>query len=205
MFSTSPAPAWTAVQRLLFRFFFAYLLLYIFFTPNSLGIGPLYAIYIRPFRLLIPWIAAHLLHLSQPVSFNKTGSGDTIYENVVYLFLLALSLVICLIWTILDRRRPSYRNAFYWLTTIVRYYLGITMLTYGYAKVFKVQMPYPDLLRLLEPTGDSSPFALAWTFMGYSFGYSMFTGLAEVAAGALLFFRRTTADSTAPYSVVASV
>jgi uncharacterized membrane protein YphA (DoxX/SURF4 family) len=77
--------------------------------------------------------------------------------------------------------------------TIMRYYLGITMLTYGFTKVFKMQFPAPSPYTLLEPFGDSSPMGLAWTFMGYSTGYNLFTGFAEIISGGLLFFRRTTA------------
>src|SRR5690606_21910830 len=66
------------------------------------------------------------------------------------------------------------------------------LLTYGFAKIFPTQFPFPSPLRLLQTYGDSSPMGLAWTFMGYSPGFSMFTGLAEALGGFFLFFRRTT-------------
>ena len=66
------------------------------------------------------------------------------------------------------------------------------MFTYGFSKVFHLQMQFPDAGRLAESFGDSSPMGLLWTFMGYSFGYSLFAGMAEVAGGALVLFRRTT-------------
>jgi len=66
------------------------------------------------------------------------------------------------------------------------------MLSYGFAKVFKTQFPFPNEMRLTETYGQSSPMGLVWTFMGYSPGYNYFTGGAEILAGVLLFFRRTT-------------
>lgn len=61
------------------------------------------------------------------------------------------------------------------------------------AKVIKTQFPFPGPERLLQPYGESSPMGLLWTFMGHSTAYNVFTGAAEVLAGALVMFRRTTA------------
>jgi len=66
------------------------------------------------------------------------------------------------------------------------------MLGYGFAKVFHLQMPFPYLSQLVQPFGDKSPMGLAWSFLGYSKGYSAYTGWAEVIGGVLLLFRRTT-------------
>jgi uncharacterized membrane protein YphA (DoxX/SURF4 family) len=193
--STAPIPAWTSPQLLLFRFSVAWFLLYIFFNPNGIlpGVDETFNFYITPFHRLIPWIGRHILRLSKPITIFTNGSGDTTYDYVTLLFICVLSTLACAIWTILDRKRTSYAALYYWVTTILRYYLGITMLTYGFSKVFKMQFPSPGLYSLLEPYGESSPMGLAWNFMGYSTGYNLFTGFAEVIAGTLLFFRRTTA------------
>ncbi|MEI9909693.1 MAG: hypothetical protein WDO71_08445 [Bacteroidota bacterium] len=66
------------------------------------------------------------------------------------------------------------------------------MFQYGFAKVFKQQFPFPNLNRLVQPMSDTSPMGLTWAYMGQSFGYNIFTGLLEIAAGLLLLFRRTT-------------
>jgi hypothetical protein len=39
--------------------------------------------------------------------------------------------------------------------------------------------------------GEANAFDLAWTFMGYSFAYILFIGLAEVVGGWLLLWERT--------------
>jgi hypothetical protein len=193
--SAAQSSQWSNTQRLLFRFSVAWFLLYIFFNPNGIlpGVDDAFNFYITPFHRLIPWIGQHLLHLSNPITIFTNGSGDTTYDYVIQLLMVTLSILTCVIWTCLDQRRISYPTLYYWVLTILRYYLGITLLSYGFAKVFKTQFPYPGLYTLLEPYGNASPMGLAWTFMGYSTGYNLFTGFAEVIAGTLLFFRRTTA------------
>ena len=188
-------PDWTDNQLILFRFLVAWFLLYIFFNPNGIlpGVDETYNFYITPFHRLIPWIGQHILRLTKSITIFTNGSGDTTYDFVTLLLITVLSLLACTVWSAIDRRRPSYTILYYWVVTILRYYLAITMLSYGFAKVFKTQFPAPGPFRLLEPYGESTPMGLAWTFMGFSNGYNYFTGFAEVISGALLFFRRTTA------------
>jgi len=188
-------PAWTNTQLIVFRFLVAWFLLYIFFNPNGIlpGVDETYNFYIVPFHRLIPWIGQHILRLSRPITIFTNGSGDTTYDFVTLLLITFLSLLACAVWSAIGRRRPSYTILYYWVVTILRYYLAITMLSYGFAKVFKTQFPAPGPFRLLEPYGESTPMGLAWTFMGYSNGYNLFTGFAEIIPGTLLFFRRTTA------------
>lgn len=185
---------WSFCKKLGFLFFCLFFPLYIFLNPN--GVLPfsqeMFGYYIGPFHSLIPWIAKSILHLPQDITVFTNGSGDTTYDYVAVLFIAVVALVGALIWVLLDRKRNSYSQLYYWLTVVVRYYAAFTMLTYGFVKVFKLQFPFPDPWRLLEPYGDSSPMGLAWTYMGYSQGYNYFTGGAEVLGGLLLLFRRTT-------------
>jgi hypothetical protein len=180
------------LKTLTFRFFCLFFPLYAFFEFN--GVLPftdaLSDWWTQPFHRLIPWLAQPFLHT--PVTVFTNGSGDTTYDYLVIGFLFLLSLIGCTIWSILDRHRHSYPALQYWLTAFVRYYLAFTMLNYGMVKVIKLQFPFPGIGRLLEPYGNSSPMGLAWTFMGYSRGYNYFAGFAEVIAGLLLLFRRTT-------------
>src|SRR3546814_16968786 len=53
-------------------------------------------------------------------------------------------------------------------------------------------MPPPTLYELVKPLGEKNPVALAWSYVGLSEAFSLFTGLAAILGGALLFFRRTT-------------
>lgn len=185
---------WNLTKKVLFRFFFIFFVLYIFFNPNGVfpGVDALFEVYIQPFHELIPWFAKKVLHLSHDITVFTGGSGDTTYDYVVLLVIFLLSLAGCIIWSVLDRNRPSYNRLYYWLTVLLRYYAALTMVSYGFYKVYKLQFPGPSLNRLLQPYGNSSPMGLAWTFMGYSKGYNYFTGFAEVLSGLLLLFRRTT-------------
>src|SRR5437899_11151387 len=55
-----------------------------------------------------------------------------------------------------------------------------------------MQFPPPALDRLVQPFGDASPMGLAWTFVGASPAYEIFTGTGELLGGLLLTMQRTT-------------
>lgn len=141
---------------------------------------------------LVPWTGKHILHLSYPITVKPNGSGDTTYNYVLQMLWLVMALFIALAWLLIDRKRKAYPQVAYWTRIVMRYYLAFMMFTYGFIKIIKLQFPSPGLITLTEPYGDSSPMGLAWTFIGYSKGYNIFIGSAEVIGGALLFFKRTT-------------
>ncbi|HXB96140.1 MAG TPA: DoxX family protein [Puia sp.] len=189
----TPVIGWSLPKQVAFRFFFIFFLLYMFFNPN--GVIPfsetISSWYLQAFHTLIPWIGKHILHLASPITIFTNGSGDTTYDYVTLLFIFVLALAGCAIWSGFDRHHHAYPKLYYWLTFCLRYYVAITMLSYGLYKVIKLQFPFPGLASLLEPYGRSSPMGLAWNFMGYSDGYNYFAGFAEITAGVLLLFRRT--------------
>jgi hypothetical protein len=192
--TTATALHWSALQKIALRFFLLLFILYIFFNPNGvLPYTEVIAEYlIQPFHTIIPWLSKHLLNRAEPVTTFTNGSGDTTYDYLVILFITTLSAIGALIWSVLDRKARNYNKLFYWLCVILRYYVGITMLSYGFVKVIKLQFPAPSPGRLLQSFGNASPMGLAWTYMGYSKGFNYFTGIAEVSCGLLLFFRKTT-------------
>jgi hypothetical protein len=105
---------------------------------------------------------------------------------------MVLATVATGVWSILDHKRTNYAYLHQWLRLLVRLLLGTALLGYGAAKVIKSQFPDPALWRLLEPYGDSSPMGLLWTFMGYSTPYTVFAGMVEMVAGALVIVPRLT-------------
>ena len=119
------------------------------------------------------------------------GSGDTTASWVLEFLMLLLSALICLIWQLADRRKRDDTALNYWTQVWVRYYLCFVMFSYGFGKVFPLQFGTMTSYRLHQSLGDMSPMGLLWTFMAYSPEYQMFSGLAEVLCGILLFFRRT--------------
>ena len=130
--------------------------------------------------------------LTAPITIKPNGSGDTTYNYVMQLLWVMLALIIAIIWAVWDRKRTSYRQLYYWLRIVIRYYFAYILFTYGFVKIIKIQFPFPGLYKLAAPFGDSSPMGLAWSFIGYSKAYNFFTGTAELLAGFLLLFRRTT-------------
>lgn len=195
----SPSPSgrladWSLAQRIAFRFVFSYLFIYIFVFPAGLIPGTRWISdgYTEGWNAIIPWVGKHILRLSTDITVLPNGSGDTTYNYVQVLCYLVLAAVAAGGWSVVDRRRSQYARAHDVLRIYVRYSLAASMLSYGFAKVFKMQFPFPSVERLMQPFGESSPMGLLWTFMGYSTGYNVFTGGAEVLGGLLLFFRRTT-------------
>jgi hypothetical protein len=185
---------WGPVKRILFRFAFSYLVLYLLST--FLGLlayipygGVVVGWYYQLWSALVPWVGKHLFQAAATI--HPTGSGDTMFSWVEIFCYLALAVLAALVWTAVDRKRQSYPRLYEWLRVYVRLGLGMTMISYGAFKVIPSQMPPPSLDRLLQSFGDSSPMGILWTFMGVSASYSIFAGLAEFAGGALLLFRRT--------------
>lgn len=191
---THIARPWSLTQKITFRFFFIYFLLFIFINNNSTfpefhRISALYQNFLYDF---IPWVGKTLLGITYTIRTGPNGSGDTTYDYVLIFTIFLCAILTTLIWSIIDRKSSNYNKLYYWLTVALRFYIGFMLMNYGFAKLFKTQFPYPSLFRLTQAYGDSSPMGLAWTFMGFSNGYNIFMGVAEVAA-VLLLFRKTVA------------
>ncbi|WP_316794570.1 hypothetical protein [Pedobacter frigoris] len=199
--------AWTPVQRLSFRFVFILFILFILFVNN--GAYPLFYFVMQFVTELmhqfIPWVGKHILKLPYEITEFTGGSGDTTYDYVVLLFITTVAATGTLIWTVVDRKNLNYPRLYYWLTVAVRFYVGIMLFNYGMVKVIKLQFPSPGISRLLTPYGESSPMGLAWTFMGFSKGYNLFMGFAEVMALLLLFRRTVTLGALICFAVTANV
>ncbi|WP_338863449.1 hypothetical protein [Myxococcus stipitatus] len=195
---TPPMPLvepWSLAQRLGFRFVFAFVFLYHLLFP--LYLAPVIDEGLSRFidtvwQTLEVWLARHLFGHELVLPAGPSGSGDKAIDYAHMAFMLALSFTVAGVWSFIDRRRAEYVKAHDLLRVYVRYILAFAMLTYGFAKVIKTQFPFPNLERLSQPVGDLSPMGLLWTFMGYSPGYNLFTGGAEVMGGLLLLLRRTT-------------
>lgn len=185
---------WTFLEKLVFRLSFTLLVLFMFFFNN--GTLPLLAIIggfvDQVLYQFIPWLAKDFFHLNDDISIEMNGSGDTTYHYVMLFCVGMLAIFSTLIWSLIDRKRLNYQRLYYWLTVCVRFYVGLMLINYGLVKVVQLQFPSPNFGRLLTTYGESSPMGLAWTFLGFSKGYNMFMGIAELMAG-LLLFRKTVA------------
>ncbi len=193
LFELPPSSPWPWWRKILFRFFFIYLLLQI--APWTwLDVIPVVTSITRYYYAGMNWLVEfankHVFHVRE-VLVPLNGSGDTSYGwTQVWLF-LSLALVGCLIWSLLDRKRSQYEVADYWLRNMLRYFIAINCLSYGIIKIFALQMPFPNLSQLATPLGDYLPMRLSWMFIGYSTPYQVFSGVMETIAGLLLLNRRS--------------
>ena len=190
---TDVASQWPVWRKIAFRFFFIYFMIQLApwtWFDDIPGAGYLTRYYYQ----LTDWTVnagnRYIFHVKD-VLVPVAGSGDTSYgwaQLWTFLFLAAAG---CLIWSLADRKRTSYRIADYWLRTMVRYFIAMTALLYGVIKIFALQMPFPNLSQLATPLGDFLPMRLSWMFMGYSTRYQVFAGIMEAVAGLLLLNRKT--------------
>ena len=169
---------WSFIKKFLFRFFFALCVISIF--PILSGLG---------WMQLIKWTGSYFFN--EEVTPHPSGSGDTLYDFYEVTLKLIVAFIAAIIWTAIDRKRYGYNRLLYWQEVYIRYYLGYFLVVYGLMKVIKLQFGQPALSSLLIPLGDKSPMGLAWTFIGFSDTYTIFSGLCEVVAGCLLFYRKT--------------
>ncbi|WP_303686369.1 DoxX family protein [Nonlabens dokdonensis] len=180
IFTQEHQPHWKLSSRLSFRFIFLFLVVFIIMMPARYLLSP-----------VLVWIGENIFETSGRLELESTGSGDDTMAWLSLFLQFAVAIVGFIIWSVLDRRRSSYNDLFYWFRTILRVFVSFFMILYGFAKVFLVQFNEPSLLDLLQPFGDMSPMGLAWAYMGYSPAFEVFTGLLEVIAGFLLISKRT--------------
>ncbi|MEP6492228.1 MAG: hypothetical protein ABJF01_06100 [bacterium] len=184
---------WPLWQRVLFRFFFVYLILQI--GPwNLFGAVPGASFVFRQYDKLDEWIVRTgntlVFHVRETL-IPTNGSGDTSYAWAQVWVFLSIAAIACVVWSVFDRKRPHYERLAFWLRMIVRYYVAAAALSYGIIKLFLLQMPFPALSQLATPLGDLLPMRFSWLFIGYSGPYQFFSGVMETVAGLLLLYRRT--------------
>jgi hypothetical protein len=171
---------WSWFEKTSFRFLFLYFTLY---TLSLFTAGI--------WEPIIRWIGSSIFNIGYEFSSNGKGSGDTTYAYLLLFLFFCLSIFGNLIWLFLDRNRKSYNQLQYGFLVSLRCLLIFFMFTYGFVKIFHLQMPALSNADLLKTLGEKSPMGLAWTFMGFSKTYSVFAGLAEVTAGLLLIPRKS--------------
>ena len=171
---------WNLFNKVSFRFLFIYFVLYC--LSGFIGAA---------FESPVRWIADNVFSISYEFSSKATGSGDTTYKYIQIFLFFCIAFFGTIIWSFLDRKRKSYNKFNYGFLIFIRIILVYYLLAYGIVKLFHLQMIPPTYSQLIQPLGEMSPMGLAWTFMGFSKGYSMFAGGAEVLAALLLIPRRT--------------
>ena len=186
---------WGFGKKCLFRFLFVYFSLYCFPFPLDAFqfLDPVAKPYYNFLDWLIPSVGEKWFHLRGHVAFPTFDKVDDSYYGLVFIYLnLIISLVVALMWSVLDRKRRNYEKLYQWLRLYLRYFLVAYLFGYGFIKVFPSQFQEITASRLTMTVGDQSPMLLAWNFMGYSTFLMKLNGWVEVSAGLLLLFRSTT-------------
>lgn len=171
---------WNSFEKVSFRFLFLYFTLYILSLFTASIWNP-----------IIQWLGTSVFDINYEFSSNGRGSGDTTYAYLLLFLFFCLSVIGGFIWSLIDRKRKSYNQLQYGFLVGVRFIVIFFMFTYGFIKVFHLQMPELSNANLIKTLGEKSPMGLAWTFMGFSKTYSFFAGFSEILAGLLLIPRRT--------------
>src|SRR5258708_526150 len=107
---------WSLWQRILFRFFFVYLILQI--APwNWFRAIPGVSYVLRFYNIAADWAVhagnARFFHV-RPVLIPVNGSGDTSFAYAEICLYLSVAVIACVVWSVLDRRRAEYDRLLFW-------------------------------------------------------------------------------------------
>ena len=113
----TPPLRWSLPTRIAFRFCFVYFGLFCLLTQVLGGLIPLPNVDIPdpstlwPFRQVVFWAAKHVFHVSQPLVYQGSGSGDKTYDWVLQFCILIVALVATATWSFLDSKSENYASA----------------------------------------------------------------------------------------------
>jgi len=184
------APRWHGATRFGFRLWSVYFAVCVVpFTTafvDGLGLWP------RIVESVGRWPITHVLGLPEHSVGPRVPGTDFLPDYVTFAVLALASVVIAIVWSVIDWRRQSYPRAFPWVYTAVRFILAALMFWYAWGKILGGQFGLGvDLFYLPRPVAGLTPMNLLWAFMEASRPYTIFTGLVEFAGGLLLLTRRT--------------
>ena len=182
---------WTPGKKFFTLFLIVYLFLYIFPFPlgEIPGISVAISYYQEALYSAFLWIGTNILQIKNLDQLSASGIYTIEYVKVFSLLLIALAITTLAIF--LDRKRANYNILCYLIIGYARYYVGLTILIYGFMKIFGSQFGFPPLRLFETPFGSLSAPQLFWAFMGYSKVYGTFIAISEITGGFLLLFSRT--------------
>ena len=191
---------WTQLEKVSFRI--AFLFFGIFSIPWDVGF----------YERLLHLDYAHLnyRHLNEIFNFynpqfvnNYSESGFFgLYSYANYVVVMAVAVIGALLWGALDDKRTEYRILYYWVRALAQYRVAYGIISWGYKKMFVMQMP--PLNTAMHETNFVDLFAkrLYWESLSVVPWYEVFLGFAEFVPGILLLFRKTKALGAALSFVV---
>ena len=188
---------WTVLQKIAFRFFFIFISLNTWFRYSVIVdiFYPRYLFWVKSLSVLnnpLYWLDKHFYHVGYyPAANPLIVLDDKPIGWVLLITITWFSILVCIVWSVIDNKKRNYNRLNYWFKTYLAYYIFLTMDFYAIFKIAGVQMPFPNAYALLAPFGNKSKFGLLFYTMGISPGYGIFTGLCEFVAAALVLCRRT--------------
>lgn len=178
------------LQSAALRFAISFVVLFIVSLPFPYRLLPDVGGYLGPCsERLVRWVGDHILHIDSPYTAGIVSDSTGMYIHL--LIIAALSLLVCAVWSIVERGRDNGDRLRYLFTAAVSYYLSIQLLKYGLDKLFKHQFYLPEPNTLYTAVGQLSRDILYWSAIGSSRSYNIIAGLLEVIPALLLLFRRT--------------
>ncbi|HET6539766.1 MAG TPA: hypothetical protein VFG46_04725 [Chryseolinea sp.] len=140
-----------------------------------------------------------------PPQFLLIESEEGVFGFLNYINFIVVLIVAILggiLWTALDKKRPSYNTLYYWIRVVARYRLAYGMIGWGLKKIFMMQMVLPTVGMLNTNFADMAEKKLYWGHVGVQLGYEVFLGFGEFIPGVLLLHRKTAALGAALAAVV---
>jgi hypothetical protein len=179
---------WSVLSRILFRFCFVFILLFIISFPTTHHYIPDISKQTSSlFEGIIKWFGDHVLGLTD---YNPGLISDATGLYIHVLILILFSVLSTITWSVFNRKK-EHEPLLYFLLVVIRYYLAMQLLWYGFNKIFKYQFYLPEPNILYTKMGEVPRDLLYWSAMGTSRAYNIFMGGTEVFAALLLLFRRT--------------
>ncbi|QNL52641.1 hypothetical protein H8S90_21940 [Olivibacter sp. SDN3] len=178
---------WKGYQKILFRVVFIFFML--------MSIPWRWSWYTDFFS--IDWLSLHYRDLYDIARFQPSFPLlnqwlPRMYGYSDWIVVLVIAIIGGGIWSLLDKNTRNYTKWHYWLLVAARYRAGIGIIGFAFTKVLPVQMPYPSEGLLNTNFGDLTQQKIYWLSIGIVPWYQVFTGVVELLAGTMLFFRKTT-------------
>lgn len=188
---------WKTWHKIAFRFFavFLFLLSQVAYNPvlNILGYGFRKQVELTgvPLKPVVAWLDDTIFQTGYFPEQHAPYFSDNHFGVVLFLAISIISLISCVLWSILDKRRAGYDRLYYWFSNYLAYYIFLAMITYAVYKIIPIQARYPSAPELLTRWGNLRNWEVLFRFMGTSPAYSMFCGWLELIASLLILFNRT--------------
>lgn len=140
--------------------------------------------------IFLPIVEKTTHHFQYNLLLNDFSS-DSLAMYLLILILVIISLLFSLLLYFIEKRKDYNLNLENKIRPIIRYYLALILLIYGFSKVFKAQFYLPEPNLLFTPLGNLDKDILFWSTIGSSRSYSIFLGIIEIVPAVLLLFRKT--------------